>query len=89
MRATRPKRLLADGRDPLLTVRLPASLYVSLKAWAKRRGMNRSAAVRSLLELGMAEAVRKSSTAAKPEHNAYAPESPENTKNIDVDQGQR
>jgi hypothetical protein len=24
----------------------------------------------------MAEAVRKSSTAAKPEHNAYAPESP-------------
>ena len=39
--------------DPLLTVRLPASLSLAIKNWAKHRGMNRSAAVRSLLELGL------------------------------------
>jgi hypothetical protein len=42
-----------NGADPILTVRLPASLFLSVKAWAKRKGMSRSAAVRSLLTLGL------------------------------------
>ena len=41
----------AGGGDPLITVRLPASLLALVKTWAKARGINRSAAVRSLLEL--------------------------------------
>jgi predicted DNA binding CopG/RHH family protein len=47
------KRAGAAPDDPLVTVRLPASLFMSVKAWAKRGGMSRSAAVRSLLELGL------------------------------------
>jgi predicted DNA binding CopG/RHH family protein len=43
----------ARGGDPLVTVRLPASLIVPIKAWAKREGINRSAAIRSLLEFGL------------------------------------
>jgi hypothetical protein len=45
------------GGDPLLTVRLPASLFASIKAWAKHRSINRSTAVRSLLELGLRAAL--------------------------------
>jgi hypothetical protein len=44
-----------NGSDPILTVRLPASLFLSVKAWAKRKGMSRSAAVRSLLTLGLTD----------------------------------
>jgi hypothetical protein len=43
----------AGGGDPLITVRLPSPLLALVKAWAKARGINRSAAVRSLLELGL------------------------------------
>jgi hypothetical protein len=56
--------------DPLLTVRLPASLSLSIKSWAKQRGMNRSAAARYLLELGLQADVgkqRQSSERQQPE----------------------
>ena len=69
MRAPKPttkRARAADGGDPLVTVRLPASLFVSIKAWAKRGGMSRSAAVRSLLELGMQAAKTEASTGTQP-----------------------
>ena len=68
MRAPKPTKRAraADGGDPLVTVRLPASLFVSIKAWAKRGGMSRSAAVRSLLELGMQAAKTEASTGTQP-----------------------
>ena len=69
MKAPKQKRARArEGDDPLLTVRLPASLFASIKALAKKRGINRSAAVCSLLELGLRSTLTEegSSTGNKP-----------------------
>jgi hypothetical protein len=68
MRAPKQKRARAsDGGDPLVTVRLPAHLFASVKALAKEKGINRSAAVCALLELGLraAPSDKGSSTANK------------------------
>ena len=44
----------STGRDPPLPVRLPLKLVQRIDGWAKQyQGMNRSAAVRCLLELGL------------------------------------
>jgi hypothetical protein len=54
MRAPKQKRARAsEAGDPLVTVRLPAHLLASVKALAKEKGINRSAAVCALLELGL------------------------------------
>ena len=68
MRAPKQKRARAsEAGDPLVTVRLPAHLFASVKALAKQKGINRSAAVCALLELGLraAPSDKGSSTANK------------------------
>jgi hypothetical protein len=53
MREPAKRARAAKGDDPLVTVRLPGYLWADVKALAKRRGINRSAALRSLVELGL------------------------------------
>ena len=60
------RRRPAIGDDPLVTVRLPASLIVPIKAWAKREGMNRSDAIRRLLEFGLRSLSEKGSSEQQP-----------------------
>jgi len=40
----------ATGHDPLVSARIPQHLRDELDAWAKRRGISRSVAIRRLLE---------------------------------------
>ena len=59
----RPPSANPKERDPLLGVRVPASLLSRLDAWAKAEGMGRPDAVRHLLTLALD---RLKAPAAKP-----------------------
>jgi Arc/MetJ-type ribon-helix-helix transcriptional regulator len=48
----RPKK--AGGVDPVSAVRLPAELTEQVDAWGEKRDLNRSEAIRRLVELGLA-----------------------------------
>jgi Arc/MetJ-type ribon-helix-helix transcriptional regulator len=43
----------ATGRDPVSAVRLPAEIAASVDKWAEDREVNRSEAIRRLVELGL------------------------------------
>jgi hypothetical protein len=47
----RPKK--AGGVDPVSAVRLPSELTEQVDAWGEKRELNRSAAIRRLVELGL------------------------------------
>ena len=47
----RPKK--AGGVDPVSAVRLPSELTEQVDAWGEKREMNRSEAIRRLVELGL------------------------------------
>jgi hypothetical protein len=44
----------ATGTDPLVALRLPEEMTARVDDWAKERELNRSAAIRQLIELGLA-----------------------------------
>src|SRR5690349_14179018 len=44
----------ATGKDPLYGVRISDDLMASIQAWAKPDHLSRSAAIRALVELGLA-----------------------------------
>jgi hypothetical protein len=46
----------ATGKDPVVTIRMPADLIEQVDAWAKYQQTGRSEAVRSLIELGLVAA---------------------------------
>ena len=43
----------ATGRDPHVTARMPEDLIASIEAWAAKNGVDRSEAIRRLVELGL------------------------------------
>ena len=43
----------ATGRNPAVTVRLPAAVLSAAEAWATATGATRSEAIRRLVELGL------------------------------------
>jgi hypothetical protein len=43
----------ATGRDPVTAVRLPDSLTTAVDKWADAESVNRSEAIRRLVELGL------------------------------------
>jgi hypothetical protein len=47
----RPKK--AGGVDPVSAVRLPTDLTEQVDAWGEKRELNRSEAIRRLVELGL------------------------------------
>jgi hypothetical protein len=47
----RPKK--QGGVDPVSAVRLPAAVTAQVDAWGEKRELNRSEAIRRLVELGL------------------------------------
>ena len=43
----------ATGQDPHFTARLPQEMVDAIEAWATAKGINRSEAVRRLVDLGL------------------------------------
>jgi hypothetical protein len=46
----------ATGHDPVMTVRVPETVRAQFTAWAKSKGMDRSEALRALIEQALAKA---------------------------------
>jgi hypothetical protein len=61
----RPRGRPATGRDPTLGGRVPAELIAAVDAYAAKAGINRSDAMRRLLEAGLKRRP-KAPTAAPP-----------------------
>lgn len=53
----------ATGRDPLIALRLPAELVKAVDKWAAKRGINRSSAIRQWIEIGLASAQGRATSA--------------------------
>jgi hypothetical protein len=43
----------ATGKDPLISLRIPEEIREEVTAWGIQRGMNRSKAIRALIEIGL------------------------------------
>jgi hypothetical protein len=48
----------ATGKDPVVTVRMPADFIKQIDAWAESQDIGRSGAVRNLIELGLTAATK-------------------------------
>lgn len=48
----------ATGRDPLISLRLPAYMISAVEAWARGKGLSRSEAVRQMIEQALGKAKR-------------------------------
>jgi hypothetical protein len=70
MKTVSPKRLgrPATGRDPLVAVRLPEDLLAKVTRWANIYGMDRSAALRSLIDLGLQAPAKKRREVVDPKY---------------------
>ncbi len=43
----------ATGKDPLVSTRMPTALIGDVDGWADKNGINRSEAIRRLVEIGL------------------------------------
>lgn len=50
----------ATGKDPLISMRLPAYMILAIEAWARRKNVSRSEAIRQMIERAISEPKPKS-----------------------------